>query len=431
MARTLRNLMGAGIGAQAASLLNGLVADNLTATGSVQGDALALPGDVNVLSVVPTGSGVRLPALPQPGDETLIANLGANALTVYPPPGANIEGGATNAPFSLPSGASAEFIARVGSSNWISLASGVTVTSLTAPVLTRTSSAGTNPPTWDASLPDLHDGDTIELYYTTDGSTPTATGSPQGTHTAVATEETINWGAAWPASFTGGATVKWAERYGRNPGTGMIWSPLSNVLSDVMPSTPWNPNPAPAGQNLGFVTTATFASENFLTGLGIVIVSVDNGQPSGVTVGGSAAAPVKTSNATGVRSVSIWKIATTAGAKNVVISGSGIAGIAIITGTLVGMNSTETATGAEAYAFGADPQTTGSITCPAGGVVLAGLISEADGNAPTWTTGTLDCDVRVSGRLRHTTAHLSATGAPTVTGYNGSGSGMAAAAWGP
>lgn len=302
---------------------------------------------------------------------------------------------------------------------------------LPALTLTLTSPANTNPPTFDSSLGDLDDGDSLELYYTTNGSTPTATGSPQGTHTADAREETINWGAGWPLSFASGVTVKWGVRYGRVVGGVTIWAPISNVLTDVMPVLIWNPNVAPAGQNIS-AQTATFANENFLTGLGIVFVSSDNGQPSGVTVGGTSATLVKTSNGTGVRSLSIWKVATTAGAKNVVVSSVAfMAGVAINTGTLLGMNSTETATAALAYGFGGDPQTTGSLTCPSGGVILAGLMAGSDTNVPTWTIGTPDCDVAVTGRLRHTSAHLSTTGAPTLTGFNFSGSGMAAAAWGP
>jgi hypothetical protein len=127
MARSLKNMMGVGIGAGSASLINGTVVDALAATGSVQADALALPSDMNVMTSVGAGTGVRLPAIPQPGDEVLVANLGANALSVYPAPGATIEGGATNSPFSLPVGAAAEFIARKGSSNWIVLATGGSV----------------------------------------------------------------------------------------------------------------------------------------------------------------------------------------------------------------------------------------------------------------------------------------------------------------
>jgi hypothetical protein len=123
MARSLANLMGLGMGAQSAKLINGIVADGLASTGTTQADALPLPGDVNVVALVVANSGVLLPAVPQPSDEIEITNFGANALLVYPSPGGSVQGGAVNTPFSLPVGATATFIARAGSANWIVLAS--------------------------------------------------------------------------------------------------------------------------------------------------------------------------------------------------------------------------------------------------------------------------------------------------------------------
>jgi hypothetical protein len=58
--------------------------------------------------------------------------------------------------------------------------------SLRAGTLTQTSTAGTNPPTWDSLFPDGQDGDTVELYWTTNGSTPTASGTPQGSRSSTA-----------------------------------------------------------------------------------------------------------------------------------------------------------------------------------------------------------------------------------------------------
>lgn len=146
---------------------------------------------------------------------------------------------------------------------------------LRAPTLTETSTAGTNPPTWDSTFPDGQDGDTIELYYTEDGSTPVANGSPQGTHTFNGVEETINWGTAWPNPFPGSITVKWAERYGRMVRGVMVWSSLSNVLSDNMPSaggvlTPISSTPA---HQTNSATTHTFSAVTFGAGKPVVGVS--------------------------------------------------------------------------------------------------------------------------------------------------------------
>lgn len=124
MAKSLKNMMGGGLGAQSASLINGVVVDGLTATGSTQVDALPLTSDVNVVGTVPSGSGVMLPAIPQPGDECVIANLGSNALNVYPGAGGSIQGAAANAAYQLAIGAAASFVARTGSQNWAVLSSG-------------------------------------------------------------------------------------------------------------------------------------------------------------------------------------------------------------------------------------------------------------------------------------------------------------------
>jgi hypothetical protein len=155
--------------------------------------------------------------------------------------------------------------------------------SLAAPVLTQTSTAGTNPPTWNATMANLQDGDTIELYYTEDGSAPVANGSPQGTHIANGVEENVNWGTAWPNPFPGGTTIKWAERYGRVVGGVMEWSPLSNILSDTMPASgaTFVPGTAPVGQS-NSATTHTFTSVAF--GAGIPIVGVSAYFVTGVTL---------------------------------------------------------------------------------------------------------------------------------------------------
>lgn len=108
----------------------------------------------------------------------------------------------------------------------------VNLGSFSAPVLTLTSSpANANPPTWDTVMADLQDGDTIALDYTTNGSAPD--GINEETHIAEATEENFTW-AAFASPFTSGATIKWRERYGRDPGGGMIWSPWSNTLTAVV-----------------------------------------------------------------------------------------------------------------------------------------------------------------------------------------------------
>jgi len=119
MAKSLKNIMGAGIAPLTAQALNGFAIDGLTATGSTQGTALNLSADVNVVTTTAASTGVLLPSNPSPGDEIVVANLGANALNVYPNTGGAIQALAANTAFSLAAGKTAKFVARTGSLNWV------------------------------------------------------------------------------------------------------------------------------------------------------------------------------------------------------------------------------------------------------------------------------------------------------------------------
>lgn len=123
MAKSLKNIMGAGVPPLVAQMINGTAQDSLVATGSTQGTALALPADVNVFTTVAASTGCILPINPAPGDETIVANLGANSLSVYPQTGGTIQTGSANAAFAVAAGKSAKFVARTGSLNWAALLS--------------------------------------------------------------------------------------------------------------------------------------------------------------------------------------------------------------------------------------------------------------------------------------------------------------------
>jgi hypothetical protein len=75
------------------------VANSLTATGTVQGDAFALTAGTNVFTTVGAGTGALL--LSTNLYVQRIVNFGANALLVYPPSGASIGSHASNVAFSL------------------------------------------------------------------------------------------------------------------------------------------------------------------------------------------------------------------------------------------------------------------------------------------------------------------------------------------
>lgn len=72
----------------------------LTASGTGQANALTLARDLNEVTTVLPGTGVRLPAT-APGRVLRVTNAGANALRIYPATGEGIDSRATNAPFVL------------------------------------------------------------------------------------------------------------------------------------------------------------------------------------------------------------------------------------------------------------------------------------------------------------------------------------------
>jgi hypothetical protein len=93
-------LVASGLSAQNAAAIQGTVGNTLTATGTTQGTALALPGDVNRFTTVGANSGTILPAM-NPGDAAIIFNGGANALSVYPPTGGQINAVGANTAYSV------------------------------------------------------------------------------------------------------------------------------------------------------------------------------------------------------------------------------------------------------------------------------------------------------------------------------------------
>lgn len=101
MPNQLSKLATSGLSAVASAAINGDVATGLVATGATQATALPLPAANNFVATAAASTGVILPPS-SGGDEVFVFNGGANALAVYPPVGASINGGATNAAVSVP-----------------------------------------------------------------------------------------------------------------------------------------------------------------------------------------------------------------------------------------------------------------------------------------------------------------------------------------
>jgi len=88
--------------------------------GSTQGTATALTRPITVVSTVSNGAnGVILPTVPA-GTRIIIVNTSANALNVYPPSGAVVNSGSTNASYSQPAGARLEYFST-SSTQWYTL----------------------------------------------------------------------------------------------------------------------------------------------------------------------------------------------------------------------------------------------------------------------------------------------------------------------
>ncbi len=83
-------------------------ASGLTAAGNNQASALKLAASTDRFTAVAPGTGTVLAAVPV-GEAIVIYNDGANALLVYPQPGAQIGNAAPNAAVSLAAGSSASF----------------------------------------------------------------------------------------------------------------------------------------------------------------------------------------------------------------------------------------------------------------------------------------------------------------------------------
>src|SRR3990167_3269581 len=78
------------------------VATGLTAAGTTQGTAYESTSAKNAFTTVAAGTGTILDSDAAPGDSQMIYNGGANALTVYPPSGAQINALGANNGMILP-----------------------------------------------------------------------------------------------------------------------------------------------------------------------------------------------------------------------------------------------------------------------------------------------------------------------------------------
>jgi len=114
-----KNVMRAGISAGAARSINGNeVQSALTAAGTTQGTAVAMEGDVNVISTATTGQGGILSSYAMAGDDQMVYNSTAVDILIYPPSGGNVNQLAANAGFVLPP-RTAVLCKKVTATQWV------------------------------------------------------------------------------------------------------------------------------------------------------------------------------------------------------------------------------------------------------------------------------------------------------------------------
>lgn len=93
--------MGAGFSAGQATILGGSFNLAVSAAGTTAATATALKAANNLITVAAANSGVILPSV-SPGDSLVLFDLGANAVSVYPPTGHRLNNLTANTPDTLP-----------------------------------------------------------------------------------------------------------------------------------------------------------------------------------------------------------------------------------------------------------------------------------------------------------------------------------------
>lgn len=122
MVNQIKNVVGSGTSAGQANAICGFSAQSLTATGSTQAGALQISSDVNEVTTTAASTGVILPFGNVPGDEIVISNYGASALTVYPAVGESINALSANTGFSVGANGRSYFV-KSNATRWSAILS--------------------------------------------------------------------------------------------------------------------------------------------------------------------------------------------------------------------------------------------------------------------------------------------------------------------
>lgn len=210
------------------------------------------------------------------------------------------------------------------------------------------------------------------------------------------------------------------------------------VVARASAGTPpaWTATDNPAGQGTG-TNSVTFTNANIGTAsAGRIVVAIFT---SGTTVAnamtiGGISATKAVEESTILSGLQIWYANVPTGTTaTIVVSSSGSMNLETIqVGMLTGVTAVPTAT--QTAAGGATDPATITITVPATGIAIVGLMANDDLTATgSWSNATLDFKTGNSSAATLTMAHTTTTGSvtPTYTGLGGGNAHMVVAAWGP
>lgn len=94
------------------------ISSAVSAAGTTQSTATVLTSQINVISTVSAGTGVKLPTPLVAGEAITVLNRGGNILNVYPPSSQQIESLGSNAASGEAAGGSNQYI-YIGSNQWL------------------------------------------------------------------------------------------------------------------------------------------------------------------------------------------------------------------------------------------------------------------------------------------------------------------------
>lgn len=254
----------------------------------------------------------------------------------------------------------------------------------TAPTLTRTSTAGTNPMSWSADYPSIiPDSDYIACRWRVNGGAWTTETEVLFTSEMWFDYLDGNWSYPWPlfdaAVFSGGQLVEVQEGVHRGS-QAIVWSA---TLSDTMAASATYTHSDIYFSPNDFTTSHTWSNIPFVAGYGIV--TFIGPSVSAATIGGVAATLLEASPLGNGYVTTFGLAGVTSGNKTVTATTASYSRVPMAAGTLVNVNTTPVATESSAPANQSQPHNAPTVTNPANGIAI-GYFMEYGGASITPAT---------------------------------------------